>query len=54
MSKNIYQQNYLSGIDTSVLSTTELDDTFMKILTAGIHGISFSAYLENQQAWFHH
>lgn len=49
MSKNIYQQNYLSGIDTSILSLAELDDAFMKILTAGIHGISFSAYLENQQ-----
>lgn len=49
MSKNIYQQSFFRSTDLSKLSGDELDQSFMKILKAGIHGISFSAYLENQQ-----
>lgn len=38
----------LSGIDFRSSSIQELESTFVKILKQGIHGISFSAYLENQ------
>jgi exo-beta-1,3-glucanase (GH17 family) len=38
----------LAGMDFSSMSTEELDRVFLKILNEGIHGISFSVYLENQ------
>lgn len=48
MSRSGSKQSILSGIDLSKSSTAELDLMFLKILRNGIHGISFSAYLENQ------
>lgn len=38
----------LAGVDFSSMTRAELDRIFMKILNEGIHGISFSVYLENQ------
>ncbi|MFZ0390213.1 MAG: glycosyl hydrolase family 17 protein [Calditrichia bacterium] len=38
----------LSGIDISGMPVEELTQNFLQILHDGIHGISFSAYLENQ------
>ncbi|MBN2091123.1 glycosyl hydrolase [candidate division KSB1 bacterium] len=38
----------LAGVDFSSMSRSELDRIFLKILYEGIHGISFSVYLENQ------
>jgi len=38
----------LAGVDISRMSKEELGSIFLKILNEGIHGISFSAYLENQ------
>ncbi len=38
----------LAGIDVSKMSTAELENAFQGILNEGIHGISFSAYLEGQ------
>ncbi len=45
----INQPLTLSGVDFSNKSKEELNEIFMKILKGGIHGISFSAYLEGQQ-----
>lgn len=38
----------LAGVDFSSMSGKELDRVFLKILNEGIHGISFSVYLESQ------
>lgn len=38
----------LSGLDFSNMSKEELSRIFLEILNNGIHGISFSAYLEQQ------
>lgn len=49
MSRSIYNSG---GINRSVdlnLSEIELEEIFLRILNQGIHGISFSAYLENQK-----
>lgn len=48
MSRSGSKHSILSGIDISVLSKAELESAFLKLLNQGIHGISFSAYLENQ------
>lgn len=48
MSRNTSKPKILSGIDYRSSSIQELESTFVKILKQGIHGISFSAYLENQ------
>jgi len=48
MSRSGSKHSILSGIDISDLSRAELDSAFLKLLKQGIHGISFSAYLENQ------
>ena len=48
MSQSKLKHSILSGIDTSKFKTGDLDVAFLKILNRGIHGISFSAYLENQ------
>jgi len=48
MSQSKLKHSILSGIDTSKFKITDLDAAFLKILNGGIHGISFSAYLENQ------
>ena len=39
---------HLAGVDFSNMSKEELESNFLKILNKGIHGISFSVYLENQ------
>jgi exo-beta-1,3-glucanase (GH17 family) len=49
MSRSQSQYSVSAGIDLSKLSKSDLDLMFLKILRNGIHGISFSAYLENQQ-----
>lgn len=38
----------LAGVDFSNMSREELAPTFLDILNRGIHGISFSAYLDHQ------
>ena len=48
MSRISSKPSVLSGIDVSNLSKAELESAFLKLLNQGIHGISFSAYLENQ------
>lgn len=48
MSRSGSKYSILSGIDISTLNQVELESTFLKLLKQGIHGISFSAYLENQ------
>lgn len=48
MSRSGSKYSILSGIDISALNQVELESTFLKLLKQGIHGISFSAYLENQ------
>ena len=48
MSRIESKKTALSGIDVSELRKEELDLMFLEILRSGIHGISFSAYLENQ------
>jgi len=48
MSRSESKQRILSGIDISKFSKNELDSAFLKILKNGIHGISFSSYLDNQ------
>jgi len=46
---NIYQRTLsLAGIDSSGLSTGELQSLVRQILEAKIHGISFSPYVEGQ------
>ena len=39
----------LAGLDLTSKTKEELDSLFLKILNEGIHGISFSAYLEHQK-----
>lgn len=48
MSRSGSKHSILSGIDISDLSRAELESAFLKLLKQGTHGISFSAYLENQ------
>jgi exo-beta-1,3-glucanase (GH17 family) len=48
MSRIESKPSILSGVDVSNLSKAELESAFLKLLNQGIHGISFSAYLENQ------
>lgn len=48
MSRSQSQYSPVAGIDLSKTSKSELDLLFLEILNNGIHGISFSAYLENQ------
>ena len=48
MSRIESKKTALSGLDISELRKEELDLMFLEILRSGIHGISFSAYLENQ------
>lgn len=48
MSRSSSKYNAISGIDISDFSKSELESAFLKLLKQGIHGISFSAYLENQ------
>jgi len=48
MSRSGSKHSILSGINISDLSRAELESAFLKLLKQGIHGISFSAYLENQ------
>ncbi len=49
MSKHESKTSYMSGTDTANFSKAEKDATFLNILEKGIHGISFSVYLENQK-----
>jgi glucan 1,3-beta-glucosidase len=48
LSRSGSKHRLLSGIDISDLSKADLESAFLKLLKQGIHGISFSAYLENQ------
>lgn len=48
MSRSGSKHSILTGIDISDLSKADLESAFLKLLKQGIHGISFSAYLENQ------
>ena len=48
MSRSGSKHSILTGIDISDLSKADLESNFLKLLKQGIHGISFSAYLENQ------
>ncbi|MCU0414818.1 MAG: glycosyl hydrolase family 17 protein [Ignavibacteriaceae bacterium] len=48
MSRSQSQYSAVAGIDLSKSSKSDLDLMFLQILKNGIHGISFSAYLENQ------
>ncbi|MBE2280186.1 MAG: glycosyl hydrolase [Ignavibacteriaceae bacterium] len=48
MSRRESKTNFLSGLETTGLGKSELDSLFLQLLNSGIHGISFSAYLENQ------
>jgi exo-beta-1,3-glucanase (GH17 family) len=48
LSRSGSKPSVLAGLDISDLSRAELDSAFLKLLKQGIHGISFSAYLENQ------
>ncbi|HSL88199.1 MAG TPA: glycosyl hydrolase family 17 protein [Ignavibacteriaceae bacterium] len=48
MSRSGSKHSILTGIDISDLSKSDLESAFLKLLKQGIHGISFSAYLENQ------
>ncbi|GJQ62367.1 MAG: hypothetical protein SCALA702_14200 [Melioribacteraceae bacterium] len=41
--------SYLSNFDFGTREKSELEKAFLEILDNGIHGISFSAYLEGQQ-----
>lgn len=46
---NLYRkQTGIAGADFTGITTEELESIFMSILKEGIHGISFSAYLEGQ------
>jgi len=46
-----YQQKYasLGGMDFSKMSKENLDDLFNQIIEKGLHGLSFSAYMEGQE-----
>lgn len=48
MSRSGSKHSILSGSNISDLSKADLESAFLKLLKQGIHGISFSAYLENQ------
>jgi len=48
MSRSGSKYSILTDIDISGLSKADLESAFLKLLKQGIHGISFSAYLENQ------
>lgn len=48
MSSKSRVRTSLAGVDFSSMTRDELFHVFHKILTEGIHGISFSVYLENQ------
>lgn len=48
MSRSQSQYSLVAGIDLSKSNKSDLDSMFLQILKNGIHGISFSAYLENQ------
>ena len=48
MSRSQSQYSLVAGIDLSKSSKSDLDSMFLQLLKNGIHGISFSAYLENQ------
>jgi len=48
MSRSQSQYSAVAGKDLSKSSKSNLDMMFTRILKNGIHGISFSAYLENQ------
>jgi len=48
MSRSQSQYNAVAGKDLSKSNKSELDMMFTQILKNAIHGISFSAYLENQ------
>lgn len=48
MSRSQSQYSAVAGKDLSKSNKSELDLMFMQMLKNGIHGISFSAYLENQ------
>ena len=48
MSSKSRVRTSLAGVDFSSMTRDELFRVFHKILTEGIHGISFSVYLENQ------
>jgi len=48
MSSRSRIQTNLAGVDFSGMSQKELESQFMKILNKGVHGISFSVYLEDQ------
>lgn len=48
MSRSGSKYSILTGVDISDLNKDELELAFLKLLKQGIHGISFSAYLENQ------
>jgi exo-beta-1,3-glucanase (GH17 family) len=49
MSRSQSKHRVLSGIDISKVDKNKLDEAFLKILNRGIHGISFSAYLDDQK-----
>lgn len=49
MSRSIYNSSSVNKTVDENLSKNELESLFLKILNEGIHGISFSAYLENQK-----
>jgi exo-beta-1,3-glucanase (GH17 family) len=48
MSRRGSKYNIISSTDITDLSRTELESAFIELLKQGIHGIAFSAYLENQ------
>ena len=48
MSRSGSKPTALTGLDISDFTKVELESTFLNLLKQGIHGISFSAYLENQ------
>lgn len=48
MSRSGSKPTALTGLDISDFSKVELESAFLNLLKQGIHGISFSAYLENQ------
>jgi len=53
MSSRSRIQTNLAGVNFSEMSQKELESQFMKILNKGIHGISFSVYLEDQAPGSH-
>ena len=49
MSSKSYARTNLAGVDFSNRTKKSLESEFSKILNKGIHGISFSVYLDDQQ-----